>query len=126
MKALMAQDMLCAYPNHNKEFHIHMDASDYQMSSCIMPEGKPVAYWSNKLIGAQMNYLMIDEELLSIVMTLCEFQSMLLSTELHLCTDHRNILILGNSLHRWLWWISYIDEYMNTDQHYIVLKALKT
>ncbi len=43
---------------------------------------------------------------------------MLLGAELHVHTDHKNILSIGNSSQQQLCWISYIDEY-GPEIHYV-------
>jgi hypothetical protein len=97
---------------------IYINASDYQLISCIMQEGQPVIYYSNRLNNAQCNYFTAVKELLSIVMTLCEFWSMLLGAELHTHTNHKNILHIRDSLQCRLQRISYVNEY-GLELHYV-------
>jgi hypothetical protein len=76
-----------------------------------MQEDKPVAYYSKKLNSAQMNYTTKDKELLCVIATLRKFHSILLDAELHVHTDHKHILSIGDSSQQCLCWISIVDEY---------------
>ena len=61
MKALMTHECINKYPNYIKPFEIYTDASDYQLSTAIIQDGSPIAYWSKKLTYTQCNYTTIDK-----------------------------------------------------------------
>ncbi len=83
MHLLMAADAFAAYPNHNKWFNVYTDASDFQVGTWIIQEGRPVAYFSHKLTKSQQNYATMEKDMLSIVPTLEEFWGMLLGADIH-------------------------------------------
>jgi hypothetical protein len=73
MRLLMAANALAAYPDHNKQFDTYTDASDFQLGACIIQEGRPIAYFSQKLTKSQQNHTTMEKEMLSIIATLEEF-----------------------------------------------------
>ena len=74
-KKMVCQETLLTYPDWDKHFDIHTDASDYQLGAVISQMGKPIAFFSRKLNSAQQNYTTTEKELLSIAEWLKEFRN---------------------------------------------------
>ena len=91
MKNIIAQETLLAYPDFNKPFEIHTDASHTQLGSVVSQDNKPIAFYSRKLNPAQTRYTTTERELLSIVETLKEFRNILLGQQIVVYTDHQNL-----------------------------------
>jgi RNase H-like domain found in reverse transcriptase/Reverse transcriptase (RNA-dependent DNA polymerase) len=48
-KKIIAGEVMLAYPDFNKPFKIHTDASHYHLGTVISQKGKPIAFYSRKL-----------------------------------------------------------------------------
>ena len=118
MKLLIAKETLLTYPDFNKTFEIHTDASKVQLGACISQDGKPIAFYSRKLADAQTRYTTTERELLSIVETLKEFRNILLGQQIIVHTDHQNLTYKQFNSDRVMRWRLYIEEY-SPDLRYV-------
>lgn len=92
IKQMVCKETLLTYPDWNKPFDIHTDASDFQFGAVISQENKPIAFFSRKLNSAQRNYTTTEKELLSIVECVKEFRNVLFGYPICVFLDHKNLV----------------------------------
>ena len=56
MTKILSREVLLAYPDFSKPFVVHTGASDYQLGEVISQDGKPIAFYLQKLNDAQTHY----------------------------------------------------------------------
>jgi hypothetical protein len=116
-KQMVIREALLSYPDFSEEFHVYADASDYQLGGVIMQKDKPLAFYTRKLNKAQSKYTTGEQELLSIVETLKEFQNILLGQKLVVHTDHLNLLYDKLASNRLIRWRMMLEEFGPTVEH---------
>ena len=111
IKKLVSRETLLSYPDFNKTFEIHTDASKVQLGAVISQNNKPIAFYSRKLNPAQVNYTTTERELLSIVETLKEFRNILLGQQIKVYTDHQNLTYKTFNTERVMRWRLILEEF---------------
>ena len=95
LKNILTNAPILALPNFDLTFEINCDASGVGIGSVLMQNGRPIAYFSEKFNGAQLNYPTYDKELYAIIRTLEHWQHYLLPKEFVIHTDHESIKYLS-------------------------------
>jgi hypothetical protein len=102
LKDKLTHAPLLQLPNFGKIFELECDASGVGIGGVLMQEGKPVAYFSEKISGSVLNYSTYDKELYALVRTLETWQHYLWPKEFVIHSDHESLkhLRTQNKLNR--------------------------
>jgi hypothetical protein len=91
IKKILCREFMLTFPDFSKPLCIYTDASNKQLGAAIMRDEKPIAFYSRKINSAQQRYTTGEQELLSIVETLCVFRNILLGYKNSVHTDHKKL-----------------------------------
>ncbi|KAK1663734.1 hypothetical protein QYE76_051893 [Lolium multiflorum] len=120
LKRLLTSAPLLALPDFNKQFEIKCDASGIGIGGVLMQEGRPIAYFSEKLSGAKLNYPIYDKELYALIRVLEVWQHYLWPKEFIIHSDHEALKYLKaqSTLHKRLAkWVEFIESFPYIIKH---------
>ena len=91
LKLILSSVPLLQLSNYDKAFEIECKALGVGIGGVLMQEGKPLAFFSEKLKGATFKYSTYDKELYALARVLAHWQHYLWHKEFVIRTDHESL-----------------------------------
>jgi hypothetical protein len=120
LKDRLTHAPLLQLPDFNKTFELECDASGIGLGGVLLQDGKPVAYFSEKLSGPSLNYSTYDKESYALVRTLETWQHYLWPKEFVIHSDHeslKHIRIQAKLNKRHAKWVEFIESFPYVIKH---------
>ncbi|XP_042444031.1 uncharacterized protein LOC122029149, partial [Zingiber officinale] len=120
LKDKLTHAPILALPDFSKSFEIECDASHVGIGAVLLQDGHPIAYFSEKLSGATLNYSTYDIELYALVRALQTWQHYLLSKEFVIHSDHESLKYLkgqGKLNKRHAKWVKFLEQFPYVIKH---------
>lgn len=95
IKQKLMRAPILALPNFASVFQVEYDASGIGIGAVLSQEGKPIAFFSEKLNDARRKYSTYDKEFYAIVRALRHWSHYLLPNEFVLFSDHEVLKFLS-------------------------------
>jgi hypothetical protein len=121
IKEAILKEPVLAMPDPDKPYEVETDASDFAIGGQLGQkdeEGRlhPIAFFSQKLSGPELNYQIHDKELMAIIQAFKEWKPHLSGTthEVKVYTDHKNLTYFTTSKElnkRQTRWSEFLSEF---------------
>ena len=120
IKFKLTQVLVLALPNFDKIFEVECDASWVKIRGVLTQEGRPIAFFSEKLDDAKRKYSTYDKEFYAIVRCLEHRNHYLVANEFILHSDHEALKYIQgqhklNSRHDK--WVEFLQSFHFTIKH---------
>jgi hypothetical protein len=114
LKKHLTEALLLVLSDLTKTFEVECNASGVGIGGVLIQERKQIAYFSEKLGGAQLNYYMYDKELYALVRVLETWQHYLWPKEFVTHSDHKALKYLKGQAklnRRHAKWVEFIETF---------------
>ena len=120
LKKKVTEQPVLALPDFNKVFQVDCDASGAAIGAVLSQEGRPIAFFSEKLNEAKRKYSVYDQEFYAIVQALKKWRHYLLPKDFFLLTDHKALQYInsqGKLNKKHSKWVDFLQGYSFVLKH---------
>lgn len=120
IKTKLTSAPILVLPDFSQTFELHCDASKLGIGAVLSQQGKPVAYFSEKLSGARGRYSTYDVKFYAIVQAIKHWRHYLVHRNFVLFTDHDALRHLDSQAKvsvRHASWIAFLQQFTFSIKH---------